>query len=104
MSPERLGHHDQQVLWPDAFKVSIITLSHCAMRRVDVGVERKPLPSYRSGSVAGSVLAGRVLYAVNGFFPSVLSVPRCSVGRTFYLVNLAFGFKFLVANDVPSSF
>lgn len=43
------------------------------------------------------MLTGGVPYGFNGFFASVLSVARRSVGSAFYLINLTFGFKFLVA-------
>ena len=65
---------------------------------------KKPLLISGLGDL-GSMLAGCVFYAaVNGFFASVLSVPRGSVGSTFCLINLTFGFKFLVASNMPSSF
>jgi hypothetical protein len=49
-------------------------------------------------------LTGCVPYAVNGFLASVLCVPNCIVYRAFYLVSLAFRFKFLAANGVPNDF
>jgi hypothetical protein len=50
------------------------------------------------------MLAGRVLYGFYGFFADVLRIARCIVYSPFYLVYLAFGFKFLVAGDVPCNF
>ena len=66
--------------------------------------ERKAAPQEAAQGGSGSVLARCVLHAIDGFFASVLSVPGCCVGSTFYLINLTFRFKFLVASDVPSSF
>ena len=51
-----------------------------------------------------SIFTGRVPYAVYGFFASVLCIARCIVYGAFFLVKLAFGFKFLVAGDAPSYF
>jgi hypothetical protein len=50
------------------------------------------------------MLAGRVLYGFYGLFAGVLRIARRIVYRPFYLINLAFGFKFLVARDVPGNF
>jgi hypothetical protein len=50
------------------------------------------------------MLAGRVPYGFYGFFAGVLGIADCIVYSPFYLVNLAFGFKFLVAGDAPSNF
>ena len=53
-------------------------------------------------SAAASVPTGCVLYAINGFFAGVPGIADCIVYSPFYLVNLAFRFKFLVAGDAPS--
>jgi hypothetical protein len=50
------------------------------------------------------MLAGRVLYGFYGLFAGVLRIARRIVNSPFYLVSLAFGFKFLVARDVPGNF
>jgi hypothetical protein len=50
------------------------------------------------------MLAGRVLYGFYGFFADVLRIARCIVYSPFYLVYLAFGFKFPVAGDVRCNF
>jgi hypothetical protein len=50
------------------------------------------------------MLAGRVLHGFYGLFAGVLRIARRIVYSSFYLVNLAFGFKLLVAGDVPSQF
>jgi hypothetical protein len=55
-------------------------------------------------AATASMSAGCVLYAVNGFFAGVLGVTSYITCSSFYLVSLAFGFKFLVAGDVPSNF
>ena len=60
------------------------------------GSPRNPTPT--------SMLAGRVLYGFYGLFASVLRIARRIVYSPFYLVNLAFGFKFLVARHVPGNF
>ncbi|MEA2544130.1 MAG: hypothetical protein QOH35_5496 [Acidobacteriaceae bacterium] len=56
------------------------------------------------GMTPTSMLAGRVLYGFYGLFAGVLRITRGIVHGPFYLVSLAFGFKFLVAGDVPSNF
>ena len=43
------------------------------------------------------MLAGRVLYGLYGLFGGVLRIAHRIVYRPFYLINFAFGFKFLVA-------
>jgi hypothetical protein len=53
-------------------------------------------------STTASVPTGCVLYAVNGFFAGVLGIAGC-IKYSPFLVNLAFGFKFLVTGDVPSN-
>jgi hypothetical protein len=60
------------------------------------GHVRSPTPT--------SMLAGRVLYGFYGLFAGVLRIARCIVYGPFYLVSLAFGFKFLVARDVSGNF
>ena len=70
----------------------------------------KPLSALREAaqrlsvdSSRASVPTGCVLYAVNGFFAGVLGIAAALCTGPFSLVNLAFGFKFLVAGDVPSN-
>jgi hypothetical protein len=51
-----------------------------------------------------SMLARGVFYRVYGLFAGVLRVARRIVDYPFYPISLAFGFKFLVARDMPGSF
>jgi hypothetical protein len=60
--------------------------------------------SDRSGPALASLFTGSVPYGIDRFFARVLCVPYFVVNRSFYLVNLAFGFKVLVAGDVPRNF
>jgi hypothetical protein len=43
-----------------------------------------------------------ILYAINSFFAGVLGIADGIVSSTLQLINLAFGFKFLVAGDMSS--
>jgi hypothetical protein len=50
------------------------------------------------------MLAGGVFYGTYGLLAGVLRIARQMVYSPFYLVNLAFAFKFLVARHVPGNF
>ena len=50
------------------------------------------------------MLAGRVLYGFYSLFAGILRIARRIAHSPFRLVNLAFGFKVLVARDVPRNF
>jgi hypothetical protein len=66
------------------------------------GGSRSPFEEERLSAATASAPTGCVLYAVNGFFAGVPGIADCIVYSPFLLVNLAFGFKFLVAGDAPS--
>jgi hypothetical protein len=58
----------------------------------------------RANLTPTSMLAGRVLYGIYCLFARVLRIARRIVYSSSYLVNLAFGFKFIVARHVPGNF
>jgi hypothetical protein len=107
-----LWHNDEALDW--SIEINGLGNEHVTSEIIEalvecaliVSEEEKPLSDLRGaaqrGSATASVPTGCVLYAVNGFFAGVPGIAECIAYSPFYLVNLAFGFKFLIAGDAPS--
>jgi hypothetical protein len=74
------------------------------MRISGIGLDQKAAPATTEAALPSSPLTWSVPYAINRFLAGVFYVPYFLVNRSLCLVDLAFGFKLLVAGDAARNF